>query len=121
MEKERRKEFYKQLKNFLRELIVVFPEDDDNLLTITTSINLAMVDDDCDELIHKFYIALKPAEIEIFTRDKSIFNILNWEKGTYEYELFIKLQQRWDTFTGINKSVIWDYINALYTLSKYCL
>ena len=116
-----RKEFYKQLKSFLRELVVVFPENDDDLLTITTSINLAMMDDDCNEIIIKFHNALKVAETEIFARDSSIFNnacAFNWEKSTYEYELFDKLHRRWDTFTDNDKNVIWDYIILLYCLSK---
>ena len=116
-----RKEFYKQLKSFLRELVVVFPENDDDLLTITTSINLAMMDDDCNEIIIKFHNALNVAETEIFARDSSIFNntcTFNWEKSTYEYELFDKLHQRWDTFTDNDKNVIWDYIILLYRLSK---
>ena len=116
-----RKEFYKQLKSFLRELIVVFPENDDDLLTITTSINLSMMDDDCDEIRIKFYNALKVAETEILARDSGIFNnacVFNWKKSTYEYELFDKLHRRGDTFTDNDKNVIWDYIILLYRLSK---
>ena len=113
-----RKEFYKQLKSFLKELVVVFPEDDDDLLTITTSINLAIIDDDSNEIIKSFYNALQPAEKEIYNRDVSIFNILQWDKSSYEYNLFNKLNERWNTFTENNKIVIWEYISFLYTLSK---
>ena len=113
-----RKEFYKQLKSFLRELVVVFPESDDDLLTITTSINLAIIDDDCNELIHKFYKALLPVHDEIYTRSTVIFDKINWEKTTYEYQLFQKLKNRWSTFTENDKKVIWDYIHVLYGLSE---
>jgi hypothetical protein len=113
-----RKEFYKQLKSFLRELVVVFPENDDDLLTLTTSINLAILDDDCNEIIKKFYNAFRNAEREITARDSKIFDVLNWDESTYEYTLFIKLKNKWSTFTDNNKTVIWDYIVLLYILSK---
>jgi len=113
-----RNEFYKQLKSFLRELVVVFPESDDDLLTITTSINLAIIDDDCDEIIHKFYNALQPLEHEILNRNNIIFDKIDWEKTTYEYSLFNKLKENWVTFRQTDKTVIWDYIQVLYGLSK---
>ena len=112
-----RKEFYRQLKSFLRELVVVFPESDDDLLTITTSINLAIIDDDCNELIYKFYNSLQPVNDEIHNRNTLIFDKINWEKTTYEYQLFEKLKNRWSTFTQNDKTVIWDYIQVLYGLS----
>jgi len=113
-----RKEFYRQLKSFLRELVVVFPENDDDLLTVTTSINLAIIDDDTDEIIYKFYNTLNQVEREIHTRSDSIFDKMQWDSSTYEYNLFQKLKTGWSTFTENNKRVIWDYIQVLYQLSK---
>jgi len=113
-----RKEFYSQLKSFLKELVVVFPENDDDLLTVTTSINLAIIDDDTNEIICKFYNTLNPVEREIHTRCDSIFHKMRWESSTYEYNLFQKLKTGWSTFTENNKRVIWDYIQVLYGLSK---
>ena len=40
------KNFYKNLKFFLKDLIIVFPEDDEAIQMVTTSINLAIIDDD---------------------------------------------------------------------------
>jgi hypothetical protein len=113
-----RKEFYRQLKSFLKELVVVFPENDDDLLTVTTSINLAIIDDDANEMVYKFYNTLNPVEHEIHTRSDSIFDKMKWEISTYEYNLFQKLKTGWSTFTENNKQVIWDYIQVLYGLSK---
>ena len=113
------KEFYKQLKTFLKELVIVFPEDDEDLLTITTSINLAIIDDDTHQIIRKFYNAMYPLESLIFNRDKNIFKEITWEHSSYEYHLFNKLQKNWVTFTENNKTVIWDYITVLYKLSKF--
>ena len=33
-------------------------------------------------------------------------------------DLFIKLNDQWNTFSDNNKTVIWDYIILLYRLSK---
>ena len=116
-----RKEFYKQLKSFLRELIVVFPEDDDALLAITTSLNLAIIDDDCNEIAIKFYTVLNPHEKLILKRDKSIFTKIKWDSLSYESNLFEKLNSQWNTFSVTNQTVIWEYINVLYILSKYTI
>jgi len=113
-----RKQFYKNLKSFLKELIVVFPEDDEDLQTVTTYINLAIVDDDNNEIIKKFYTAFYSVERELINRDNTIFDKINWESSSYEYQLFVKLNSNWNTFSENNKSVIWDYITLLYKLSK---
>lgn len=112
-----RKEFYKHLKAFLRELVVVFPEDDDDLKTITMSINLAIIDDDSDEIIKRFYNSLQPLEREIKNRDTGLFNKIVWGQHTYEYRLFTKLKNNWNNFSENNKGVVWDYLNVLYTIS----
>jgi len=116
-----RKEFYKQLKSFLKELVIVFPEDDEDLQIVTTSLNLAIVDDDNYDIIKKFHKALFPLEREVFNRDIYVFDCINWEKSSYEYRLFIKLKQQWSSFTENNKHVIWEYIVLLYTLSQKSL
>jgi hypothetical protein len=114
-----RKLFYKNLKLFLKELVVVFPEDDDELQTIATSINLAIIDDDDNEILTQFYDSLVPIENEIINRDVSIFKKEPlWQKSTYEYNLFIKLNTKWESFSEHNKKIIWDYIQVLYTISK---
>ena len=114
-----RKLFYKNLKLFLKELVVVFPEDDDELQTIATSINLAIIDDDDNEILTQFYDSLVSIETEIMNRDVSIFKKEPlWKKSTYEYNLFIKLNTKWESFSQHNKKIIWDYIQVLYTISK---
>jgi hypothetical protein len=113
-----RKEFYKQLKSFLKELVVVFPEDDDDLQIVTTSINLAIIDDDSNQIVVKFYNALLPVQQLISDRNKNIFEKINWDFSSYEHKLFTKLKTQWETFTDNNKKVIWDYIQILYLLSE---
>jgi hypothetical protein len=115
------KSFYKNLKCFLKDLIIVFPEDDESIQYITTSINLAMVDDEDYSIINKFYTSLKPLEQLIFVKDNEIFNTdpgNYWPASSYEYRLFSKINLNWHTFSDHNKKILWDYIQLLYLLSK---
>jgi hypothetical protein len=112
--------FYKNLKSFLKELVVVFPEDDDELQIITTSINLAIIDND-NKLLYNYYNSLNPLENEIIKRNEDIFKkdpSKYWAISSYEYKLFVKLNNSWNTFSEHNKTIIWDYIHVLYILSK---
>jgi hypothetical protein len=113
-----RKEFYKQLKSFLKELVVVFPEEDDELQTIATSINLAIIDDDANDIIIAFYRTLNPYQKEIVEQNTILFDKIQWDQTTYEYRLFTKIKSDWNTFTDNNKNVIWEYINVIYSLSR---
>jgi len=115
------KTFYKNLKEFLKDLIVVFPEDDEVIQLISTSINLAIIDDDNHKIIKKFYNSLKPLEHQINIQDTSIFLSdpgQYWPHSSYEYKLFLKINENWDTFSDHNKNILWEYIQLLYMLSK---
>jgi hypothetical protein len=81
------------------------------------SINLAIIDDDSNEIIGRFYNSLQPLEREINNRDTGLFNKIVWVHDTYEYRLFTKLKNSWNNFSENNKTVIWEYINILYTIS----
>lgn len=118
---ENRKAFYTNLKLFLKNLVIVFPEDDSELQIVTSSLNLAIIDDTDNEIILKFYSSLISLEQDILSRDECIFNKdpgLYWNNQSYEYKLFCKLNKQWNTFTAENKKTIWDYIQVLYGLSK---
>jgi hypothetical protein len=113
--------FYKNLKLFLKDLIVVFPEDDEALQILSTSINLAIIDDDDHKIIKKFYNCLSPFEQEINQRNILFFSSSlseNWNHDAPEYRLFSKINANWDTFSDHNKNILWDYIQCLFTLSK---
>jgi hypothetical protein len=113
--------FYKNLKEFLKDLVVVFPEDDEPIQMITTAINLAIVDDDNKQIIKEFYKSLSPLEHHINTQDTSIFQMdpaNYWSQSSYEYKLFLKINSNWHTFSDHNKNILWEYIQLLYMLSK---
>ena len=113
--------FYKNLKLFLKDLVIVFPEEDEAIQIVTTTMNLAIIDDENNKIIKKFYTALSPLEEQIDNRDISIMNsdlAKNWKQNSYEYQLFFKISENWHTFSDHNKSILWDYIQLLFKLSK---
>jgi len=113
--------FYKNLKLFLKDLIVIFPEDDESIQMISTAIHLAIIDDDKNDIINKFYNSLHPMEYQIIQKDNCIFQMdpsQFWLISSYEYKLFLKIHSNWDTFSEHNKNILWEYIQYLYLLSK---
>ena len=112
--------FYKHLKEFMKDLIMVFP-DDREIKVISSSINIATVDDEDYELIHGFNKALKPLEELILTRNDNLFNqdpCMYWEDGSNQYQLFSKLNVYWASTNNINRKIIWDYLQLIYSLAK---
>ena len=119
--KQMEKLFYKNLKLFLKDLIIVFPDDDETIQIISTSINLAIIDDDSQKIIKKFYNSLFPLENKIITQDISIFSMdptTYWPSSSYECRLFTKINDNWESFTDHNKNILWEYIQLLFVLSK---
>ena len=120
--KQMEKLFYKNLKLFLKDLIVVFPDDDETIQIISTSINLAIIDDDdSQKIIKKFYNSLLPLENKIIAQDVSIFSMdptTYWPSSSYECRLFTKINDNWESFTDHNKNILWEYIQLLFVLSK---
>jgi hypothetical protein len=115
------KNFYKNLKFFLKDLIIVFPEDDEAIQMVTTSINLAIIDDDDNAIIKKFYESMSPLENLILTKNNQIFQTdpnEYWPPSSYESKLFVKINANWETFSSHNKNTLWEYIQVLYMLSK---
>jgi len=115
------KTFYKNLKFFLKDLIIVFPEDDEAIQMVTTSINLAIIDDDDNAIIKKFYESMSPLENLILTKNNQIFQTdpnEYWPPSSYESKLFVKINANWETFSSHNKNTLWEYIQVLYMLSK---
>ena len=114
------KQFYKFLKEFLKDLNGVFPEDDE-IKIITSTINICIIDDEEHKLIKKFYNALSPLEQMINIRDDNFFYLdhsIYWKKTSYQYQLFNKLNGYWDLLEINNKKIVWDYIQLLFKLSK---
>lgn len=109
-----RDSFKKELKAFLKELIKVFPDDRD-IKTISSSLNIAMMDDD-EKIIAKIYNTLKPLDNLIHGRDSKFF--IEAQKLDLDVPLFTKLNFYWENLETDNQKVMWDYIQLLYVLAK---
>lgn len=107
--------FQQELKSFLKNLIKVFPEDRD-LKMITSSLNIALMDDPDNKIINGFYKTLSPFEEYIDTRDQRFF----YEYTSSEIPLFSKLNSYWEMLDTDNRKIVWDYLQVLFLLSKKC-
>jgi len=115
--------FHKQLKAFLKNLILVFPDDRD-IKVISSTLNIAMMDDPDAVIVTTFYEALAPHDEMILNRDDEFFyqdphNIMkNTNVNSQQFQLFNKLNIYWETLHISNRAVVWDYVEMLYALSK---
>jgi hypothetical protein len=114
--------FYKQLKAFMKDLILVFPDDRD-IKVISSSLNIAMMDDPDNRIILGFYDALSPYQDLIERRDDAFFyqdsqSVVNkWPKQTNQYQLFNKLNIYWETLHEQNRKIVWDYFQVIFGLA----
>ena len=120
MDTDSNKLFYQNLKCFLKDLNSVFSDDED-IKIITSSINIYSMDDDENKIIKMFYKSLLPLEKIIKNRDNNFFYMDHsnyWNKTSYQYQLFNKLNFYWEHLDEINKKIVWDYLIVIYNLSK---
>ncbi len=115
--------FLKNLKAFLKDLILVFPEDRD-VKVISSSLNIAMVDDPKHEIIKGFYASLVSSEQlilsrkdEFFYQDAYIFTAGGTINAKYQHQLFSKLNFYWENMNNQNRLIVWDYMQLLYKLA----
>ena len=112
--------FYKHIKEFMKDLIKVFP-DDREIKVISSTINIASMDDEENELISAFKDALTPLDTYIVKRDDLLFK---QEPSVYckinsnQYQLFSKLHIYWDSLNETNRKIVWDYIQVIYGIVK---
>lgn len=112
--------FYKHLKEFMKDLINVFPEDRE-IKVISSTINIASMDDEEYELIFGFRDALFPLDGLICSRNDVLFKqdpAKYWENGSNQYQLFSKLNMYWESLNDANKKIVWDYIQIIYGIAK---
>lgn len=105
--------FQQELKAFFKNLLKVFPEDK-SLKFLSSSLNIALMDDPDNKVMYGFYVALSPFESYIDTRDERFF----YEYASTEQPLLNKLSEYWETLDMDNRKVVWDYLQVLFLLSK---
>ena len=107
--------FHTELKSFLKNLCKTFEADRD-LLVITSSLHMALMDDPKDQVIAHFREATSPYATMIEQRDPAFFYQAH-ESGTgKEYKLLTKLNVYWEELSPENRKVVWDYLQVLFKL-----
>ena len=109
------RQFYKQLKSFLKDLILVFPDDPD-IKFISTTINIAIVDDTEFNIIKEFYEIIKDHHVLLNKRNPEFF-YRDFGKASSQLKLFTKLSFYWEQLSDSNKLIVWAYLIDLYNLS----
>lgn len=111
--------FYRELKAFLKDLIKVFPDDRD-MKVISSTLNIAMMDDPNDKIVKGFYKTLLPQEDLIDRRDPAFFYEVNGASfgNDTAASLFNKLHLYWESLNEANRKVVWDYIQVLFLVAK---
>lgn len=107
--------FEREFKAFLKNLIKVFPNDRE-MKMLSSTINIALMDDYEHKVIRSFYDILMPFDALIQARDPQFFYQCKTE--VQEFQLFSKLNVYWEQLDEDNKKVVWDYLSVLYTLAK---
>ena len=114
--------FYAQFSEFLDQLIKVFPEDSDfptykSGLFLLQKTNPILVPD-------QVVIHVGPYEATIQARNESFFKDHGFEEYAEDNALDLiikKMKERWDTLSGNNKKVVWDYTTLLLNLARKCI
>jgi hypothetical protein len=106
--------FFDQLFGFMKELSEMYPEDPDFPLGITTlrmmkSTNPAYI-------VSTFYDSLKGFEEQILSKNEDFF--LSMETSDVDFNLLQKLKQYFSTMSAESKSGVWQYIQAMYKLTR---
>ena len=107
--------FHTEIKSFLKNLCKTF-EDDRELMMITSSLHVALMDDPDNQVILQFRDALMPYREMVEKRDSAFFYQAH-ANGT-EYKLLTKLNVYWEQLSVADQKVIWDYITLLFQLAR---
>nr|QOI90447.1 hypothetical protein HWQ62_00311 [Pyramimonas orientalis virus] len=121
--------FNVKLKEFINDLITVYPHDDD-LYKFKTSISMLLLVNDKQVIkIFKDFVYPKYKD-RILSRDEKFFlnhdytddvvATQNTESPEFTDQLIVKIKSYWKTMTDENKNIIWSYFNLLIKLvEKY--
>jgi hypothetical protein len=109
-----RDNFYKELRAFMKDLIKVFP-DDREIKLISSSLNIAIMDDPDDKVITAFYDAINPCKNYIHSKNEELFynKIIK-----SDIALFSQLGEYWSKLDASNKDIVWAYLKVLHSLCE---
>lgn len=114
---QHRAAFQTEIRAFLKNLLKVFPDDRD-LKMISSSLNIALIDDPQDNVVRTFYNTIAPYEQLIKQKDPQFFCECSL-RG--DVPLLTKLEGYWQHLSAADQKVVWDYMHVLLHLSKNIL
>lgn len=109
-----RQTFQRELKALLKDLVKVFPNDKE-IKMLSSTINIAMLDDPDDRIIQRFFSTTKAHEEKIEQRNPAFFDDC---RDDGDSSLLSQLNAYWSHLSPDNQSTVWDYIQVLFCLSK---
>ncbi len=120
--------FNVKLKEFINDLITVYPQDDD-LYKFKTSISMLLLVNEKQAIkIFKDFVYPKYKD-HILNRDEKFFlthdytedvNGVSEQAPEFTDQLIVKIKSYWETMTDDNKNIIWNYFTLLIKLvEKY--
>jgi hypothetical protein len=118
-------QFNTELKGFLKNLILVFPDDRD-IKKISSALNIAMMDDPEGEIAGNFLSMMNPYSNLILERNDTLFsqdpeNLLQHCGAIinhYQTDLIKKLHIYWEVLNEENKEIVWEHMQNLYNLAS---
>ena len=117
--------FNTKLREFISDLIRVYPEDED-LKKFKTSINMLLVMSDSQIIkLYNEYVFSK-YQTQILNKDEEFFmnhdykDEVNNIEESYEFteKLINKIKSYWSTMTEDNKKIVWTYFTLLTKLCE---
>ena len=114
------KVFNMKVKEMARDLILVFPEDED-LRFLTSAMNIATMQDE-HMMVSLFYTNVtKKYGQGILNRDETFFLEKDYEElsnSSWSMKLVEKLKFYWTKLDTENKEAMWKYMHVLVALSE---
>jgi hypothetical protein len=112
------KDFNKQIKGFLKELIANFPHMDILKLVLTSFTILKKINKKMPHKMFNKYLACY--EEQFLKRDEAFF-LSDAFQSSFWPQLVDASKQQWVLLDQVNKNAIWDHFAALIGLNKRCL
>lgn len=109
-----------QIKNFIRELRTLFPED--NIFSVAEYSIKMYSTTDPDNLIKTFKSYLNEYRSKIEAKDETFFLTTEYDFNTSSYteKIISQLRKKWKTLDSQNKKSIWLYLIVILKLADKC-
>ena len=109
-----------QIKNFIRELRTLFPQD--QIFSVAEYSIKMYATTDPENLITTFKTYLNEYRTKIEKKDETFFMTTEYDfnKTSYTEKIISQLRTKWNTLDEQNKKSIWLYLAVILKLSDKC-